>query len=158
MRTSPTERGFTLVEVLVVMVVCGVGFALIAVNLAPRADAALQEEARRIGALLDHAREEAIVSGRPLAWQADAVGYGFSANVRGIGWALLEGDPVLKPRAWPPGVALVGLRIGGVPLAAGGPLVFSPSGINLPFDIVLAQAGKHVAISRDGTGGIAVQK
>jgi general secretion pathway protein H len=147
--TGRTE-GFTLIEVLVVLLILSITVSLIAVNLARGEETILEDEARRVAALLQHARDEAVITGRSLGWRADATGHGFSPDQ--------PPDTPLRRRAWPAQVAAAQLRIAGVPVAADTPLVFASSGIGLPFDLVLASGERRVVISGDGAGRIEVTK
>lgn len=134
-RTEGRIKGFTLIEVLVVLVILGIAVSLVAVNLSRNPQAVLEDEARRVAALLQHARDEALIVGRSLAWRAGPAGHAF-----------------------PPQVTVAQLRIAGVPVPADSPLVFSPSGINLPFDLVLASGERRIAVSGDAAGAIGVNR
>ena len=75
--TSLASRGFTLLELLVVvaimaMATAGVGFAL-------RDSAAndLERDAQRLSALLESARAQSRMSGNPVKWQATSSGFLF---------------------------------------------------------------------------------
>lgn len=61
-------RGFTLVEMLVVIAIVGVMLTLIRVNLSSDPLRILRDEADRIALLIEAARDEAITRGQPLAW------------------------------------------------------------------------------------------
>ena len=52
--------GFTLVEVLVVMVLVGITLALIGLNLMPDDGRTVRNEAQRLALLLEQARDEAV--------------------------------------------------------------------------------------------------
>lgn len=61
-------RGFTVVEILVVITIVGIMLALIRVNLSSDPLRILNNETQRIARLIEAARDEAITRGQPLAW------------------------------------------------------------------------------------------
>lgn len=78
------ERGFTLIELMVVIVI--VGLAAAAVVLAvPDAGGSVQAEAERFAARAKAARDSAVVEARPVALAIDGAGYRVERRVGG-GW------------------------------------------------------------------------
>ena len=63
-------RGFTLIEIMVVMVILGITLALVSVNFSQDDGKVLSEEANRLAALLEHAQNEAMITGNAIAWSA----------------------------------------------------------------------------------------
>jgi general secretion pathway protein H len=100
-------RGFTLVEVLVVLVIIGVLLAVATLSLGVTGgDREVDRERERLAALLDLAREEASVQVRELGLRVTTGGYEFMAYdaVQGI-WQVVTDDPSLRARQWPDGLA-----------------------------------------------------
>lgn len=62
-------RGFTLIEVMVVMTIIAIGVGLATVALRDRASSRLEHEAVRLSALLDGARAESRVLGVDVRWR-----------------------------------------------------------------------------------------
>lgn len=102
-RESHTTLGFTLFEVLLVVMIIGLSASLVLPGLAG-ARVSAKDEAARLAALFDHAQTLASVRGIPLAWQADSGGYGFY-DWRGS-WSTHVNDSVLRQRTLPPGITL----------------------------------------------------
>ena len=97
------SRGFTLLEMMVVLVIAGLLVSLASVSLTrnPRTD--LREQAQRLALLFESASDEAQVRSRPIAWQPVTGGYRFDVRT-GDGWRPLLRDDLLRQRAWEGGV------------------------------------------------------
>lgn len=65
-RTSFTARGFTLIEVMVVMAVIAIAVGVVSLALRDSRSTRLEREAARLAALLETARAEARVAGLPV--------------------------------------------------------------------------------------------
>jgi len=100
-RRSSTDQqaGYTLVELLVVLVVIGIMLGLVSLSLAPDPNARLHRDADRLEALFALAAEEAQLSARPIAWRGDENGYAFFRQLPD-GWAPIGDDPEFRARGW----------------------------------------------------------
>jgi general secretion pathway protein H len=162
MRTSTTEpalpaRGFTLLEVLVVVVIIAVLVSLVAVKLAPDTRQSLRDEALRLAALLAHARDEAIVTGAPLAWQGSDAGYRFLRRGPDRSWQPMDGDPGLRARSLPTGVSLVAIETPATANRGDPTIVLSPTGVGDPFRITLASGEHRLRVASDGVAAPSVE-
>lgn len=148
--------GFTLLELLLVIVIAGITLGLVSFNAMPSAQQALQTEAQRIALLMQLARDEAIVRNRPIAFEATADGYRFVLR-EGDGWKPLQQEDMLRERRFqrPP----VTLAVRPAAAAAGQPLrlVFGREPVDKPFVLTLAAGGGLVAIRADGIGHYEVE-
>ncbi|MGD8313053.1 MAG: type II secretion system minor pseudopilin GspH [Gammaproteobacteria bacterium] len=98
--------GFTLLELMVVLVLIGIIFSFAMLSLGGDDVAELMEqETRRLVTLLDMASDEAVMRGEELAVHFTDAGYSFMA-LRQDRWTELAGDRLLKPRVLPAGIAL----------------------------------------------------
>lgn len=111
------QRGFTLMELLVVMVLIGVVAGLASLSIGDGAERKLRSEAERLATTLRLARDELLITGeseRALGLRRD--GYSFlelvilDDNTRE--WRPLE-DPQLGPRQFPQGVVEAQLDLDG---------------------------------------------
>ncbi len=131
-------RGFTLVEVLVVVLIIGLlfGIAVLAINPGSR-EARLEKEAARLWRLMSLAGEEALLQARQLGLRVADSGYAFYAFEDGQ-WKVLQGDKRLREREFPEfvraEVEIEGLRIvlDETPVAAKPQIMLLSSGEIIP--------------------------
>ena len=102
LRQARGNAGFTLLEVLVVLLMIGIilGFATLSVDLGGR-ERLLEQEAKRLQALLSVAQEEAILENRSLGLRLEADGYQFYQLDEAERWQVVEADDSLRPRQLP---------------------------------------------------------
>lgn len=152
----PRARGFTLIEILVVMAIIGIVVALAAVRFGMSDIDTLQRESERLALLLEAARDEAISGGQTIGFAADGQGYRFWQQDARANWQALDKNEALRPRPLPDALRLEDLRVNLAPLPADAKLVFSPTGVNAPFSLLL-RAGEHSRLlSADPLGRMVV--
>jgi len=134
---APRTSGFTLIEVLVVLVIVTIVIGVVAAKLLPGAGDRAREEGERLVLLLQTARQEAVLNGRIYAFAASEHGYDFlrvDANGR---LRRVDDDELLRERRLPPGVRIVALRIEGAGDAEKDGVLLSPTGEVPAFVLVL---------------------
>lgn len=149
-------HGFTLLELLVVMVIIGITLGAVSFNAMPSERQVLQNDAQKIALLLQSARDEAIVRNRPVAFEADANGYHFLLRENNV-WQPLVGDDLLRERRFkrsPVTLAIIPASAGqAYPLR----IVFGREPVGIPFILTLATPDAQVAIHADGIGHFVVE-
>jgi general secretion pathway protein H len=91
--------GFSLIEVLVVLVVLASTLAFASLSLDNLRARGLEFEAQRLSARLGAASEEARLDGRAIRFELDDRGYRFYRLQLGS-WNLIQDDELLRPRSW----------------------------------------------------------
>lgn len=149
-RCPPALRGFTLVEMLVVLVLLGVLAAATTMLLvAPDERRTLEREASRLAGALEQASATAQWRGETLGISADGPAYRFWRRDGDARWRVIVDDEVLAPRALPASVAIAADRFAGATVARDAILPLRPSGRNEPFRIVLFAGGWAVPVESD---------
>jgi len=131
-------RGFTLIELVVVLFILTIVLGMVGVRLTRDHGDLVRDEARRLALVMQNAQQQAILEGRPLAFALTPEGYQFlrlDANSRLIP---IRADELLAPRTLPPLMTIGPLK----PRAEGGErmdlILFDPSGEFPAFTLVLA--------------------
>ena len=152
-KTRRRAAGFTLLELLVVLVIAGLTLGMVSFNAMPSERQILQKESQRIALLLQLARDEAIVRNRPIAFEADEKGYHFLMREENV-WNLLTQDDLLRQREFQRPPVTVSIT---PPLQrAGLRVIFGREPVDKPFVLTLSTGESSVAIKADGIGHFVV--
>lgn len=135
------HRGFTLIEVAVVIVIIGVIIATVGIRLGDDS-AAVEQESQRLALLVQTAQQEAIMSGDILLLEVADNGYRFSRLSAEGKFESMKTDDVLRPRVMPPGVNIDELTLEGAPEQQSGVLLL-PTGEITGFSVTLTSANKN---------------
>ena len=128
------------------MVVAIIGLAAGAVVLSvPDPRPSVAEDIERFAARLGRAREEAILSNRPVAVQATAAGYSFMV-FDGARWSALDEGP-FGPELWSAGATVEPLEVR---------VVFDPTGVAEPGALTLTRERNSRTVTVDGAGEVAL--
>ena len=141
---AASRAGFTLVELLMVVAIIGLAAGAVVLSV-PDPRPSVAEDAERFAARLSRAREEAILSNRPIAVDATAAGYDFMV-FDGAAWSALDEGP-FRPETWTAGTTVV-------PSAAPVRIVFDPTGVADPAAMTLTREHHSRTIAVDGAGEV----
>lgn len=151
------QRGFTLVEILVVLLVIGIVTAVAALNISPDNRRALKTEAAHLADLLEETAEDAQDTGNEIAWSGNGDSYSFWNKKEGGSWQEMTGDDFYRSHVLDDDVRIVKVEADGMILPPGKMLFFKPSGVNKPFEIVLEKNGTDMTISSDALNRVTVE-
>lgn len=158
------EAGVSLVEMMVVVAIIAMMASVVTLSVTGR-PAAVELEAERLLARFLEARETALVTGTPVGFvpDADAGGYRF-VTYRGGSWQDLPDHPALAPRTLPESVQITMEGPAARSDAGRGEaddnrvpqLWFDPTGLDLPFAVLLQDARRDVRVVRTGEGELQI--
>lgn len=138
------ERGFTFIELMVVIAIIGLSAAAVVITM-PERGGSLQGEAERFAARAKAARDSAIVESRAFLLEVSPSGYAVARRMRG------EWRPVGRVD-WAEGTDA---EAGGAPV---GRVRFDSTGLAEPLVITLRRSGRSVAIQVGHDGSIRVRR
>ena len=137
-----SSRGFTLIEILVVVAIVGVIALVVTLSVTGSGERQVRREAERFEALVGQACEQAELGGREIGIVVGDGGYAFRL-MGGNDWVDFPPESVLRSRQWIGGLSVVLTREGrlvdlGTSSDATPQLVCFSSGERTPFALTLA--------------------
>ncbi len=149
------SRGFTLIEILVVLAIIGVVSSLVVVKLEASDASKVRRAVEDLAAVLEAARDEAVFSGRQVAISSDGLGYQLWNDSGSYGeWVSLPADGILHSGKLADGVRWQSQRVNDRPQALGERIVLPPDGVVDPFDVELVAGQTRLWLAADVMGRI----
>src|SRR5471032_2012259 len=148
------RRGFTLIEMLVVLMIMGLFVGLVSAITRPDDRAVLRLEAERLSQLLYFAAAEAQLTGKSIAWTADASDYRFWRSGEDSNWSEIRDSELLRVRTLPLGMAISGFRVENMRPQGAMRLEFAPEGSSLAFTIGLALGAERYLVTGSPIGDV----
>lgn len=159
------QQGFSLLEVLIVLVIVGIAAGAVSVSALSDTDGrALRQDATRLALLFSVAQAEARKSGNAVVWEYGIEGYAFAHAPRRLfrpsaltrlsepaPAVAYECDSPLRPRAWSTDKAVQ------VQVQPPGAQVFQSEWISGPASVELRDGTNTIRITRAGAGHYEVQ-
>lgn len=150
------SAGFTLIEMLVVLMIAGLLIAVVTLAPARNRRMDLDEEAQRLATMLESANDDAQIRSVSIAWQPSDGGYAFYERTESGAWRPLV-DDLLKPYHWAADVTGVAIHYTGSSDSTAR-VVFGDESINVPVTVTLSSGGARLQVVSSGVGNFAVQR
>lgn len=149
MPTSATgnERGFTLIELVIVLAIIAVGATAVMLSL-PGPEATLRDSSERLAAQAAALRDEAVMTSQPMAIRIGAGGYGFE-RYDGRTW-VAETDKPFRAVRLPEGMTVTAVPSGEQRIR------FDTTGLADPVVVSLGYRGLRSTVTVDAGGDVAL--
>ncbi len=150
--------GFTLVEILIVVVIIGIGLSITVANLFVTDEERVRQESERLLALIEKTRDEAAFSGYPIVMRLTNKGIEFLIrDATSLAPTWQDATSVsLAPRAWREGVAasLVVNNPDATDKKKNQTVTFLPAGVSAPFTLRVYSEKNERNIAGDALGNV----
>jgi type II secretion system protein H len=153
------DPGFTLVEMLVVLLVLALAAGLTYARFDSDPRRVVDREGRRLAAAIEHAAALAQFRNQTLGVSAGGAGYRFWRREYGIDgdrWVPLMDDELLAARELPEGLTAVAAQYAGQGVPADSILPLSASGRNEPYALEVSTQAWHALIVADPLNRVAL--
>lgn len=145
-------RGFTLIEILVVLIIVGLTLALVQINLTPGENTLIKDETIRLETVLKVAQDQVSAGGEPLALELRGDGYRFYAR-RDSQWQPQTESP-LGPHVFPDGIRWGRLLVDNAAVTPPKRIIWQPGAHPPQLDLQLVGASRSERLTVDPLGRV----
>jgi len=149
-------RGFTLLEMLVVLVVASIMLSVATLSLMPSPQTVLRDESQRLAFLMENGAMSSQSGGQSLAWSGTGNSYRFWQRTKEGEWVRIERDNLLHPRILPEAVRIGEISFNGRRLEPGSLLLLSPELAAKDFRVSLLSNNLISDVVGNGLGKVEV--
>ena len=153
---STRGHGFTLIELMVVLLIMGLFAGLVSTITRPDDRALLRVEAERLAQLLDLAATKSRLTGISIAWTADGPGYRFWQFNEDTYWSEILDDESMRPRTLPQGMVIAAMRLENTRTPQLMRLEFNPYGETPVFSVEMALGAERCTVAGSPVGDVRV--
>ena len=150
--------GFTLIEVMVVVVIIAVLSSMIVIVAMPGDAAQVDKEARRLAALLELASAEARASGQGIGWSTESDGYSFWQKSDDGEWARFPDTSVYRHRSFAGRAEFREVLFDGRALPQGDRITLSPYGSRGLIEVTIGGGNARITLRGGVLGRISLQR
>lgn len=150
------RQGFTLIEMLVVLLIMGLLVGLVSTIARPDSRTLLKVEAERLAQLLDLAATESRLTGKSIAWTSNGANYRFWQFQEDTGWSEIRDSDPLRVRTLPQGITISNLQVETILPQNIMRLEFSPYGLTLAFNLGISLGAERFTITASPLGDIRI--
>lgn len=154
--TTVEDRGFTLIEMLVVLLIMSLLVGLVSTIAQPDDRTLLRVEAERLAQLMEVAATQSRFTGKPIAWTADGPGYRFWQFSEDLGWFEIVNDDLLHARTLPQGVTISNMHVENMRSPEHMRVEFKPYGSVLSFSVEMSLGAAHYTVVNSPVGDVRV--
>jgi general secretion pathway protein H len=154
--TTVEDRGFTLIEMLVVLLIMGLLVGLVSAIARPDDRALLRVEVERLAQLMDLAATQSRLTGKSIAWTADGPGYRFWQFSEDSGWSEIVDDDFLRARTLPQGMTISNMRVENMRSPEYMRVEFNSYGSALSFSVEMSLGAAHYTVENSPVGDVRV--
>jgi len=148
--------GFTLIEMLVVLLIMGLLVGLVSAVAQPDDRAKLRVEAERLAQLMDIATTQSRLTGKPIAWTADGQSYRFWQFNEDPGWSEITDDEYLRARILPKGMTISNMKVENTRSPEHMRVEFNAYGSVLSFSVEMSLGDAHCTVASSPIGEVRV--
>lgn len=149
-------RGFTLIEMLVVLLIMSLLVGLVSTIAQPDDRTLLRVEAERLAQLMEVAATQSRFTGKSIAWTADGPGYRFWQFSEDLGWFEIVNDDLLHARTLPQGMTISNMRVENMRSPEHARVEFKPYGSVLSFSVEMSLGAAHYTVVNSPIGDVRV--
>ena len=152
------EGGFTLIEVMVVVVIIAALSSMLVLVAMPSDAALVDREARRLASLLELALAEARASGQSIAWSPEGNGYSFWQRSDDGAWTRFSDTSIYRHRSFSERTEFREVLIDARQLPPGDRITLSPYGIRGLIEATIAGGNARIVLRGGVLGRISLQR
>jgi general secretion pathway protein H len=141
---------------LVVLVIMGLFAGLVSTITRPDDRALLRVESERLAQLLELAAMQSQLTGKPIAWTSDGLGYRFWRFSEDTYWSEILDEDTLRARTLPQGMVIAGMLLENMRSPKGMRLEFNPYGATPAFSVEMALGAARRTVAGSPIGEVRV--